>query len=92
VASGGGTAHVTIGDDGTGIDPADRERIFDRFVRLDDSRSRSGGGTGLGLAITREIAQRHGGSVLVDASPSGGARFDLCLPLPSAETYVRSSP
>lgn len=75
-------AHVIVADDGSGIAPGDRERVFDRFVRLDDSRTRSVGGAGLGLAITREIAQRHGGTVTAGASATGGAQFDLCLPLP----------
>jgi signal transduction histidine kinase len=87
VAARGDLAHLTVSDDGAGIDPADWDRIFDRFVRLDDSRTRSAGGAGLGLAITREIAQRHGGSVTVDASPAGGARFDLWLPLPAAAPF-----
>lgn len=80
------TAHVVVADDGSGIAPADRERVFDRFVRLDDSRTRSAGGAGLGLAITREIAQRHGGMVTAGASATGGAQFDLCLPLPMVRT------
>jgi signal transduction histidine kinase len=82
-----GSAHLTVSDDGKGIAPENRERVFDRFVRLDDSRTRSAGGAGLGLAITREIAQRHGGSVSVDASPTGGARFDLWVPLASEAAH-----
>ena len=71
---------LAVGDDGPGV-PADaRERIFDRFTRLDDSRSRETGGAGLGLAIAREIVERHGGSIsLVDNGP--GARFEVRLPL-----------
>jgi len=75
------TAHLSVADDGPGIAPIDRERVFDRFVRLDDSRARAAGGAGLGLAITREIVHRHGGTVTVDSSPTGGARFDMCLPM-----------
>ncbi|MCP2323497.1 signal transduction histidine kinase [Hamadaea flava] len=75
------TARVIVDDDGPGVPPPERERIFERFVRLDASRARDDGGTGLGLAITREIAHRHGGTVTVTDSPLGGARFELRLPL-----------
>ena len=83
---------VTVADDGPGVPAADRERIFERFVRLDDGRARDEGGTGLGLAITRQIAELHGGHVAVDAPPSTqrsvGARFMLVLPslTPDRET------
>lgn len=72
---------VTVADDGPGIAPTDRERVFDRFVRLDADRSRSAGGTGLGLAIVREIAAAHGGSVTVeDPSDGGGTVMRVQLP------------
>ncbi|MCW2571603.1 MAG: sensor histidine kinase [Frankiales bacterium] len=76
-----GEALLTVADDGPGIPEADRERIFERFTRLDHSRSRtaSGGGAGLGLAICRQIAQRHGGQISLEAGP--GARFVVRLPL-----------
>jgi signal transduction histidine kinase len=64
---------LVVGNDGPPIAPADRERIFDRFVRLDDSRSREGGGTGLGLAIAREIAEAHDGTLAVDDLTEGAA-------------------
>ncbi|WP_426502892.1 sensor histidine kinase [Dactylosporangium sp. McL0621] len=73
-------ADVTITDDGPGIPPADRERVFGRFVRLDDTRSRDGGGTGLGLAIARDIVTTHGGTITVDDAPSGGAALHVHLP------------
>ncbi|MFI0449057.1 sensor histidine kinase [Actinomadura sp. 6N118] len=73
-------AVLMVTDDGAGIDPGDRERIFERFTRLDSARSRGAGGTGLGLAIAREIAQAHGGVLDLEASPRG-ARFVLRLPL-----------
>lgn len=71
---------LTVDDDGPGVPPADRARVFDRFVRLDDARSRDAGGSGLGLAIVHEIARLHGGSVRISDSPWGGARFELRLP------------
>ncbi|WP_141579948.1 cell wall metabolism sensor histidine kinase WalK [Actinomadura sp. WMMA1423] len=76
----GGQALLVVTDDGIGIAPADRERVFERFTRLDTARSRDAGGAGLGLAIAREIAQAHGGTLRVEDHPSG-ARFALLLPL-----------
>ena len=73
---------MSIGDDGPGIAPDQREVIFDRFARTDEGRSRDGGGSGLGLAIVRDIAQRHGGEVFVDPEYAGGARFVVRLPRP----------
>ncbi|TWJ30449.1 histidine kinase/DNA gyrase B/HSP90-like ATPase [Micromonospora sagamiensis] len=83
---GAGTHLVTVTDDGPGIPAADRERVFDRFTRLDDARDRDAGGAGLGLAIVRELVRLHGGTVrLSDAGP--GLRVSLHLPaLPDAET------
>lgn len=70
---------VTITDDGHGIPAEDRERVFDRFTRLDEARDRDSGGTGLGLAITRALLRRSGGDVrLEDAAP--GLRAVVCLP------------
>ena len=66
-------------DDGPGVPDAERERIFERFVRLDESRTRAIGGTGLGLAIAREITTAHGGSLHVEAGATG-ARFVMLLP------------
>jgi signal transduction histidine kinase len=80
LAETGPTAELTVADDGPGIPPADRERIFERFGRLDQARGRQTGGIGLGLAITREIVQRHGGTIAVDTGPDGGARFTVRLP------------
>jgi signal transduction histidine kinase len=75
-----GEAVVTVTDDGDGIAPQDRERVFERFVRLDDGRRREPGGSGLGLAISRDIAHGHNGTLLIEDSPRG-ARFVLRLPL-----------
>ncbi|MFD6325131.1 sensor histidine kinase [Streptomyces sp. NPDC058442] len=77
----GDRAVLGVADDGDGVPEADRERIFQRFVRLDDARSRDDGGAGLGLAIARDVAARHGGTLTVGAAPAGGALFELRLPL-----------
>ncbi|WP_329570239.1 sensor histidine kinase [Streptomyces sp. NBC_01361] len=74
-------AVVEVGDDGAGVPEAERERIFERFVRLDDARARDDGGAGLGLAIARDVAVRHGGALTVRSSPAGGALFELRLPV-----------
>jgi signal transduction histidine kinase len=84
------TVDVHVDDDGPGVPPEDRERIFERFVRLDTARARSGGGTGLGLAIVRAIAHAHGGTVSVTDSALGGARFTLSLPAVPAEDRPRA--
>ena len=76
-----GYVFVTVEDDGTGIPAAERERIFERFVRLDEARSRDAGGSGLGLAIARGIATSARGTLTVDESRWGGARFVLTLPV-----------
>ncbi|MGH8972367.1 MAG: sensor histidine kinase [Acidimicrobiia bacterium] len=76
---------LEVTDDGPGVPAEDRERIFDRFVRLDEARGRDAGGAGLGLAITREIVVAHGGSVGVDDAPGGGARFVVRLPVARPE-------
>jgi len=74
--------HVTlhVDDDGPGIAGADREHVFERFVRLDEGRGRAEGGTGLGLAIVREVARAHGGDVTLGDSALGGLRVDVRLP------------
>ncbi|MFD8151947.1 sensor histidine kinase [Streptomyces sp. NPDC059720] len=77
----GGLAVVAVADDGDGVPEADRERIFERFVRLDAARSRDDGGAGLGLAIARDVAVRHGGTLTAGRGPAGGALFELRLPL-----------
>jgi signal transduction histidine kinase len=79
----GADAVLDVVDDGPGIPAAARERVFERFVRLDASRQRGAGGTGLGLAIAREIARSHGGELLV-RDHDGGAHLQLRLPLPEA--------
>ncbi len=75
---------LTVSDDGPGIPPADRERVFDRFTRLDNSRTRDDdGGAGLGLAIVKELLRLHDGSIVLgDAGP--GLRADVRLPAADA--------
>lgn len=76
---------VTVTDDGPGIPVADRERVFDRFTRLDDGRARDDGGAGLGLAIVRELVRRAGGSIaLTDGPEQRGLRVRLLLPAVAA--------
>ncbi|MEO6145224.1 MAG: ATP-binding protein [Dermatophilaceae bacterium] len=67
----GGRAVLTVTDDGPGIPAGDRERVFERFARLDDARDRDAGGTGLGLAIVRELLRRSDGSISLQDNPSG---------------------
>jgi signal transduction histidine kinase len=86
VAQTGSTLRLTVDDDGPGVPEADRERIFERFVRLDEARARDAGGSGLGLAIVREIVMAHGGSVAVADSDLGGARFVVTLPTAAEQT------
>jgi signal transduction histidine kinase len=71
---------LTVDDDGPGIAIPDRERVFERFTRLDEGRSRDAGGVGLGLAMVRAIVERNGGTVSVDDAPLGGARLVVRLP------------
>ncbi|MDR1648189.1 MAG: two-component sensor histidine kinase [Zoogloeaceae bacterium] len=72
---------ICIDDDGIGIPEHEREHVFSAFARLDRSRDRATGGHGLGLAICRRVLELHGGSVTVQASPLGGARFVMFWPM-----------
>jgi signal transduction histidine kinase len=76
-----GSAVLTVDDDGTGVPEDERERVFERFVRLDEARSRDAGGAGLGLAIVRDAVRAHGGDATVVTSPLGGARFVVRIAL-----------
>ncbi|MEV5873314.1 HAMP domain-containing sensor histidine kinase [Streptomyces sp. NPDC052101] len=76
----GADAVLTVADDGHGVAPEDRERVFERFVRLDEARSRDDGGAGLGLAIARDVVRRHGGTLTLTEGPDGGAAFRVTLP------------
>ena len=75
-----GHVQVTVDDDGAGIAPEDRDRVFDRFTRLDEARDRDVGGSGLGLAIVRELVERDGGAVALDTAPQGGLRVNVTWP------------
>jgi signal transduction histidine kinase len=75
-----GTIAVTVTDDGPGIPAGERDRVFERFARLDGARSSGSGGAGLGLAIARDIVERHGGTIAIDGSVTDGTRIVLTLP------------
>ncbi|PWW22656.1 two-component system sensor histidine kinase SenX3 [Geodermatophilus normandii] len=77
----GGFAEIAVTDSGIGIPRADRERVFERFYRVDQSRATSTGGTGLGLAIVKHVASNHGGSVSVWSEEGLGSTFTLRIPL-----------
>ncbi len=76
----GGWVRLHVDDDGPGIPPEDRERVFDRFTRLDEGRARDAGGAGLGLAVVRSLVEAAGGTVVAAESPLGGARIEVRLP------------
>ncbi|SFT46803.1 two-component system, OmpR family, sensor histidine kinase SenX3 [Geodermatophilus amargosae] len=77
----GGFAEIAVTDSGIGIPRADRERVFERFYRVDQSRATKTGGTGLGLAIVKHVASNHGGSVSVWSEEGLGSTFTLRIPL-----------
>lgn len=75
-----GMIQLCVADDGPGIPPGAKERIFERFYRVDKARSREQGGTGLGLSIVKHIVQNHGGKVWVESEPGEGCRLFFSLP------------
>ena len=75
-----GLVEISVSDQGIGIAPEDQARIFERFYRVDQARSRDTGGTGLGLSIVKHIVQLHGGRVWAESEPGKGAAFFLRLP------------
>jgi signal transduction histidine kinase len=93
-----GSVVFSVADTGSGIPPADVERIFGRFARVDAGRSRSSGGFGLGLAIVKAITEAHGGSARARSAEGAGSVFELCLPAeavtvgagPEADVRARS--
>lgn len=78
----GDRVELMVEDDGPGIPEPQRQRVFERFVRLDEARAQDAGGSGLGLAIVKEIVVAHGGTVTASSSDLGGARFVVRLPAP----------
>ena len=83
VATSGNQALIAIADEGPGIAPEHRDRIFHRFFRVDESRAREAGGAGLGLAIAKWAVEVHGGQITVHERPQGGSDFRVLLPLRS---------
>jgi signal transduction histidine kinase len=89
---GDGSVSIGVSDDGPGIAESDRERVFDRFTRLDDARGRDAGGSGLGLAIVRELVGRANGTVrFVDGDPPWTLRAEIVLPADRPNGYGRAS-
>lgn len=76
-----GRASIAVSDTGVGMDPADLERVFQPFVRLDAARARDTGGAGLGLAIARSVVAAHGGTIAAESVPGAGSTFTIRLPL-----------
>jgi signal transduction histidine kinase len=84
VSSDAGSAVLTVSDDGPGVPVADRGRIFERFVRLDEARDRVHGGFGLGLAIVADLCRAFGGTIEISDAKGGGAVFTMWMPLAGA--------
>jgi two-component system, OmpR family, phosphate regulon sensor histidine kinase PhoR len=76
----GSRVEICVVDDGPGISLEARDRVFERFYRVDRARSRESGGTGLGLSIVKHIVQAHGGEVWLQSAPGAGAAFYFTLP------------
>jgi len=87
-----GIAEITVKDQGIGIPSHDLDRIFERFYRVDQARSRSTGGTGLGLAIVKHVCQNHGGECTVWSEVGTGSTFTLRLPAYDPETGMQREP
>lgn len=84
----GDTVEVAVSDQGIGIAPQDQERIFERFFRVDQARSRNTGGTGLGLSIVRHVVENHGGDIRVWSRPGKGSTFTVRIPLADEATKL----
>ena len=90
VKADGDVVEIAVSDQGIGITEADRERIFERFYRADEARSRRTGGTGLGLSIVKHATQRHGGEVRLWSRPGRGSTFTIRLPRIETPGHVDS--
>ena len=90
VAQTGGEALIAVADQGPGVPSEHRERIFHRFFRVDEARTRDRGGTGLGLAIAKWAVDINGGSIVVDQLPGGGSEFRILLPTCAPDTATKS--
>ncbi len=88
----GETVEVTVTDQGVGIPPTEQERIFERFYRVDEARSRATGGTGLGLAIVKHISNNHGGEVGVWSQEGRGSTFTMTLPAAAERPFADDEP
>ncbi len=87
-----GNATLVVTDDGPGVPADQRERVFERFTRLDDARARDSGGSGLGLSIVRELVRRAGGQITLGQAAEGGLRAEVRLPLASGDDAERIGP
>ena len=85
VATGAGSASVTVEDSGEGIAPEEIPLLFERFYRVDPSRSRATGGVGLGLTIVKQLVEAHGGVIHAESTQGQGSRFIFELPLATDE-------
>lgn len=91
-----GVVEIAVTDQGVGIPESERDRVFERFFRVDSARSRNTGGTGLGLSIVKHVVQNHGGDVRVWSHPGSGSTFTIRLPeaasTPAATTTLGATP
>jgi two-component system OmpR family sensor kinase len=90
--AGDGMARIEVADDGPGVPPEMGDRVFERFFRADESRTRSSGGAGLGLAIVSAIAAAQGGRAEMESTPGKGATFRIVLPLATSATQSQPVP
>jgi signal transduction histidine kinase len=88
----GDVVTLAVVDHGPGIPPEDRERVFERFVQLDQSSTRRQGGTGLGLHLCRQLADVIGADLAVSETPNGGCTFTLSVPLARNAAVAMSPP
>jgi signal transduction histidine kinase len=88
----GGEYQLSVSDNGPGIRPADRQIVFERFRQLGGSMGNKPQGVGLGLPISQRIATQHGGRIIIDDAPGGGAVFTLLLPAAKAAAPAARRP